>query len=227
VDRAGVRHDEPVSYVYATADPESRRLGLDAAASAVRRGELVVLPTDTAYGVGTDAFNPHGVASLLAAKARGRDLPLPVLVGTPGTLDGLTYAVSTPARRLVEAFWPGALTVVVRHAPSLAWDLGDADGKVALRMPLHPVALELLRTTGPMAVTSANRSGSPVPTTADDAQDQLGDAVSVYLDAGPSPDGLPSTIVDASGEIPVLLRAGAIDLATLREVCPDLVADDS
>ena len=109
-----------MSFVYPTADPDSRRLGLDAAASAVRRGELVVLPTDTAYGVGTDAFNPRGIASLLAAKGRGRDFPLPVLVGSPGTLDGLSYGVSTPARRLVEAFWPGALTVVVRHAPSLS-----------------------------------------------------------------------------------------------------------
>lgn len=215
-----------MSFVYPTADPDSRRLGLDAAASAVRRGELVVLPTDTAYGVGADAFNPRGIASLLAAKGRGRDFPLPVLVGTPGTLDGLSYGVSTPARRLVEAFWPGALTVVVRHAPSLAWDIGDAAGKVALRMPLHPVALELLRATGPMAVTSANAAGAPVPTTAGGAQDQLGDAVSVYLDAGPSPDGLPSTIVDASGEVPVLLRPGAVDVDVLLEVCPDLVVPD-
>ncbi len=215
-----------MSYVYGTADPDSRRLGLDAAAAAVRRGELVVLPTDTAYGLGSDAFNPRGIASLLEAKGRGRDFPLPVLVGTPGTLDGLSYGVSTPARTLVEAFWPGALTVVVRHAPSLAWDIGDAEGKVALRMPLHPLALELLRTTGPMAVTSANRSGLPVPATAVEAQDQLGDAVSVYLDAGPSADGLPSTIVDASGEVPVLLRAGAIGVDVLREVCPDLVVPD-
>lgn len=216
-----------MSYLYATSEPDSRRLGLDAAASAVRRGDLVVLPTDTAYGVGTDAFNPPAIAKLLAAKGRGRDFPLPVLVGSPSTLDGLTYAVSGPARRLVEAFWPGALTVVVRHAPSLAWDLGDAEGKVALRMPLHPVALELLRATGPLAVTSANVSGSPVPVSAAEAQDQLGDAVAVYLDAGPSQAGLPSTIVDASGETPYLLRPGAIDVDTLREVCPDLVVDDA
>ena len=149
-----------------------------------------------------------------------------VITELPGTLDGLSYGVSTPARTLVEAFWPGALTVVVRHAPSLAWDIGDAEGKVALRMPLHPLALELLRTTGPMAVTSANRSGLPVPATAVEAQDQLGDAVSVYLDAGPSADGLPSTIVDASGEVPVLLGPGAIGVDVLREVCPDLVVPD-
>ncbi|HET7900849.1 MAG TPA: L-threonylcarbamoyladenylate synthase [Candidatus Nanopelagicales bacterium] len=216
-----------MSFVYRTSEPDSRRLGLDSATSAVRRGELVVLPTDTAYGVGTDAFHAPGIERLLAAKGRGRDFPLPVLVGSPATVDGLTYAVSSAARRLVEAFWPGALTVVVRQAPSLAWDIGDAAGKVALRMPLHPVAIELLRLTGPLAVTSANRSGAPVPMTAAEAQDQLGEAVTIYLDAGPSPDGVPSTIVDASGEVPVLLRAGAIDVATLREVCPDLVADDA
>ena len=214
-----------MSYRYDTAQPDSRRLGLDAAASAVRRGDLVVLPTDTVYGLATDAFNPRGIEKLLAAKGRGRDFPLPVLVGSPATVDGLTYAVSTPARRLVEAFWPGPLSIVVRQAPSLAWDIGDAQGRVTLRMPLHPAALELLRETGPLAVTSANRAGSPVPATADEAQDQLGDAVAVYLDAGPSPEGPPSTIVDASGEVPVLLRPGAVDLATLLEVCPDLVAD--
>ena len=220
-----MRHDDPVSYLYDTSQPDSRRLGLDAAASAVRRGDLVVLPTDTAYGVGADAFNPQGIEKLLAAKGRGRDFPLPVLVGSPSTLDGLTYAVSSPARRLVEAFWPGALTVVVRHAPSLAWDIGDAEGKVALRMPLHPAALELLRATGPLAVTSANVAGAPVPVTAADAQEQLGDAVAVYLDAGRSAEGLPSTIVDASGEVPFLLRAGAVAVETLREVCPDLVVE--
>ena len=213
-----------MSFRYDTSQADSRRLGLDAAASAARRGDLVVLPTDTAYGVGTDAFNPFGIDKLLAAKGRGRDFPLPVLVGSPATLDGLTYAVSTSARRLVEAFWPGALTLVVRQAPSLAWDLGDAEGRVSLRMPLHPVALELLRETGPLAVTSANRTGAPVPADADEAQDQLGDAVAIYLDAGPSPAGPPSSIIDASGEVARLLRPGALDLETLREVCPDLEA---
>jgi tRNA threonylcarbamoyl adenosine modification protein (Sua5/YciO/YrdC/YwlC family) len=214
-----------VSLRYDTSKPDPRRLGLEAAASAARRGDLVVLPTDTVYGVATDAFHAPGIEKLLAAKGRGRDFPLPVLVGRPTTVDGLTYALPDAARRLVEAFWPGGLTLIVRQAPSLAWDLGDAEGKVALRMPLHPVALELLRATGPLAVTSANRAGSPVPETADEAEEQLGDQVSVYLDAGPAAEGLPSTIVDASGEIPRLLRAGSIDLATLVSVCPDLVVD--
>ena len=129
-------------------------------------------------------------------------------------------------RSLTRAFWPGAVSLVVEQAPSLAWNLGDTRGTVMLRMPLHPAALELLRETGPLAVTSANRAGSPVPATADEAQDQLGDAVAVYLDAGPSPEGPTSTIVDASGEVPVLLRAGADGVDVLREVCPDLVVPD-
>ncbi len=204
-------------------DPDERRRGLEQAAQAARRGELVVLPTDTVYGLGTDAFSPVGVAALLAAKGRGRDLPLPVLVGSPRTVAGLTFALPSDAHRLVEAFWPGGLTIVVRQAPSLMWDLGDTDGSVALRMPLHPVAIELLTEMGPMAVSSANRSGGPPATTADEAQAQLGDSVSVYLDGGPSGEPVPSTIVDLTGEVPVVLRAGAVGLDALRSVCPDVL----
>jgi tRNA threonylcarbamoyl adenosine modification protein (Sua5/YciO/YrdC/YwlC family) len=212
-----------VSLHFDTANPDERERGLDVAANAARRGDLVVLPTDTVYGLGCDAFNPHGVAALLAAKGRGRDMPVPVLVGSPETVEGLAYGLSKAARDLVEAFWPGALTVVVRHQPSLAWDLGDANGTVALRMPLHPVAIELLRIVGPMAVSSANRSGSAPATNYAEAEAQLGESVAVYLDAGPSGAAVPSTIVDASGPVPRLLRLGAIDLPTLRTVAPDLV----
>lgn len=199
-----------------------RSVGLEQAADAVRRGELVVLPTDTVYGLGTDAFSPDAVAELLAAKGRGRDMPVPVLVGSPRTLDGIATGLSTTARALVEAFWPGGLTLVARAQPSLRWDLGDTGGTVAVRMPLHPVAIELLTATGPMAVSSANISGKPPASTVDEAIEQLGEAVSVYLDGGPSGDPVPSTIVDVSGPAPRLLRAGAIDVATLREVAPDL-----
>jgi len=212
-----------VTLHFDTSDRGVREFALEAAASAARRGDLVVLPTDTVYGLGCDAFNPHGVAALLAAKGRGRDMPVPVLVGSPETVEGLAYGLSKAARDLVEAFWPGALTVVVRHQPSLAWDLGDANGTVALRMPLHPVAIELLRIVGPMAVSSANRSGSAPATSAAEAEAQLGDSVAVYLDAGTSGAAVPSTIVDVSGPVPRLLRLGAIDLATLRTVAPDLL----
>jgi len=212
-----------VSLHFDTANPDERERGLDVAANAARRGDLVVLPTDTVYGLGCDAFNPRGVAALLTAKGRGRDMPVPVLVGSPETVEGLAYSLSKAARDLVEAFWPGALTVVVRHQPSLAWDLGDANGTVALRMPLHPVAIELLRVVGPMAVSSANRSGSAPATSYAEAEAQLGESVAVYLDAGTSGAAVPSTIVDASGPVPRLLRLGAIDLATLRSVAPDLL----
>ena len=212
-----------MSLHFDTANPDERERGLDVAANAARRGDLVVLPTDTVYGLGCDAFNPRGVAALLTAKGRGRDMPVPVLVGSPETVEGLAYGLSKAARDLVEAFWPGALTVVVRHQPSLAWDLGDANGTVALRMPLHPVAIELLRVVGPMAVSSANRSGSAPATSYAEAEAQLGDSVAVYLDAGTSGAAVPSTIVDASGPVPRLLRLGAIDLATLRSVAPDLL----
>lgn len=202
-----------------------RPLGLEQAAEAVRRGELVVLPTDTVYGLGADAFSHDGVAALLAAKGRGRDMPVPVLVGSPRTLDGVATALSDTARALVEAFWPGGLTIVARVQPSLEWDLGDTGGTVAVRMPLHPVAIELLQATGPMAVSSANRTGLQPATTVDEAIEQLGESVSVYLDGGPSGEPVPSTIVDVSGDVPRLLRAGAIPVETLREVAGDLVAD--
>jgi L-threonylcarbamoyladenylate synthase len=203
-------------------DPDERRSGLGLAAQAARRGELVVLPTDTVYGIGTDAFAADGVAALLAAKGRGRDMPVPVLVGSPRTISGLAFGLPSAAHQLVEAFWPGALTIVVRQAPSLVWDLGDSDGTVALRMPLHPVAIELLVSVGPMAVSSANRTGQLPATTAQEALAQLGDSVAVYLDGGPCGDPVPSSIVDLTGEVPLLLRAGAVAVEDLRGVCPDL-----
>ena len=210
---------------YDMADPVERQTGLDIAAGAVRRGDLVVLPTDTVYGLGTDAFSPDAVSGLLQAKGRGRDLPVPVLVGSPRTLDGIATSLSDTARSLVEAFWPGGLTLVCQVQPSLQWDLGETRGTVAVRMPLHPVAIELLTATGPMAVSSANRTGTPPATTVEEAVEQLADAVSVYLDGGPAGDPVPSTIVDVTGPAPVLLRAGAVSEATLREVAGDLITE--
>ena len=206
-------------------NPVDRIRGISAAATAVTRGDLVVLPTDTVYGIGCDAFSPKSVTALLAAKGRGRDMPVPVLVGHPNVVDGLAYDLTPAARDLIDGFWPGALTVVVKAQHSLAWDLGDVDGTVAIRMPLHPVAIELLRATGPMAVSSANRSGSTPATTAEEALDQLGDGVSIYLEAGTCGDPIPSTIVDLTREVPKIVRLGAIDLDTLRSVCPEIVCD--
>jgi tRNA threonylcarbamoyl adenosine modification protein (Sua5/YciO/YrdC/YwlC family) len=207
-----------VSTVYDCAVPESRAAGLAAAAGAVRAGQLVVLPTDTVYGLGCDAFSSMAVQGLLDAKGRGRDMPVPVLVGSWSTVDGLVLGVPPEARRLIEAFWPGGLSIVLRHAPSLAWDLGDTRGTVMLRMPLHPVALELLRDVGPMAVSSANRSGQPPATTADQARDQLGERVPVLLDGGPAGAAVPSTVVDLTGDDPLVLREGAVSVAQIGEV---------
>ncbi|GIG68516.1 threonylcarbamoyl-AMP synthase [Phytomonospora endophytica] len=199
---------------------DERDRAIEAAISAVRSGDLVVMPTDTVYGIGADAFKSWSVEALLRAKGRGRDMAPPVLVGSRRTLDGLVLSLPSTARDLVAAFWPGALTVVVEHAPTLDWDLGDTEGTVAVRMPLHPVALEVLAETGPMAVSSANKSGQPPASTATDAREQLGYGVSVYLEAGPSADIVPSTIVDCTGDVPVLLRAGALSLEKIREVVP-------
>ena len=210
---------------YDMAVASERPVGLDLAGDAVRRGELVVLPTDTVYGLGTDAFSPEAVHGLLAAKGRGRRMPVPVLIGTPRTLDGIATGLSGAARDLVEAFWPGGLTVVASVQPSLQWDLGETGGTVAVRMPLHPVALELLRATGPMAVSSANRSGLPPATTCDEAVEQLGEAVSIYLDGGPAGEPVASTIVDVTGEAPRVLRLGAVSAEALREVAADLVTE--
>lgn len=208
--------------VFDCLDPVTRRDGLDAAITAARGGRLVVLPTDTVYGVGADAFSPQAVRDLLAAKGRGPDMPVPVLVGSWATLDGLVMAVSPTARKLIEAFWPGGLSLIVEHAPSLSWNLGDTRNTVMVRMPLQPVALELLRAVGPMAVSSANISGSPPATTAAQAQAQLGGSVGVYLDGGPATIGIASTIVDLTGEVPMVRRAGAVSLERLREVAPEI-----
>ncbi|MFC5721363.1 L-threonylcarbamoyladenylate synthase [Streptomyces gamaensis] len=207
---------------YDCGDATDRKTGLREAVAAVRRGELVVLPTDTVYGIGADAFSSAAVGGLLQAKGRGRGMPSPVLVGSPNTLHGLVTDFSEQAWELVDAFWPGALTLVAKHQPSLTWDLGETRGTVAVRMPLHPVAIELLTEFGPMAVSSANLTGHPAPQTCDAAQEMLGDSVSVYLDGGPTPADLPSSIVDVTGKVPVLLRAGAISAEQLREVVPEL-----
>ncbi len=208
--------------VFDCLDPVTRRDGLDAAITAARGGRLVVLPTDTVYGLGADAFSPQAVRDLLAAKGRGPDMPVPVLVGSWATLDGLVMAVSPTARKLIEAFWPGGLSLIVEHAPSLSWNLGDTRNTVMVRMPLQPVALELLRAVGPMAVSSANISGSPPATTVAQAQAQLGGSVGVYLDGGPATIGIASTIVDLTGEVPIVRRAGAVSLERLREVAPEI-----
>ena len=207
------------------ADPAQREEGINHAVSAIRMGQLIVLPTDTVYGVGADAFDRNAVTDLLLAKGRGRDMPPPVLVGSVRAGEALIDDLGHYGRDLIAEFWPGALTLVCRATPTLNWDLGETKGTVAVRMPLHPVALEILRETGPLAVSSANLTGSPAATTAADAETQLGEAVSVYLDDGPCVADVASTIVDMTGPVPRLLRRGVIPVRRLREVVA-LIVDD-
>jgi L-threonylcarbamoyladenylate synthase len=221
-----------MSSVFDCRDADQLLTALRQARQAIARGELVVLPTDTVYGVGADAFNPAAVARLLAAKGRGRQSPPPVLVPGIPTLRALVADLPQAVADLVDRFWPGGLTIVLPAQPSLTWDLGDTGGTVALRMPADRTALELLAETGPLAVSSANLTGRAAATTVDDAVDMLGDSVSVYLDGGASATGVASTIIDATGLVgddrtPIrVLRDGAVTRAQLREVVGDLLEAD-
>jgi len=200
------------------------------ARQAIGKGELIVLPTDTVYGIAADAFSPTAVARLLAAKGRGRQSPPPVLIPGIPTLDALAEAVPDEVRALVAAFWPGGLTVILPARSSLNWDLGDTAGTVALRMPSNRVALEILSETGPLAVSSANLTGEPAAMTIDEAQRMLGDSVAVYLDDGEAGSDYPhaaaatgSTIVDATGLLLPegklrIVRSGVISDEAIREI---------
>lgn len=210
--------------VLPTASDEEREAAVQAATLAVQRGRLVVIPTDTVYGLAADAFDPEAVEDLLAAKGRGREMPPPVLISSAGTLDALATRVPDYARALVEEFWPGPLTLVVHQQQSLQWDLGDTRGTVAVRMPDDDLAREVLERTGPLAVSSANLTGHPAATEAEQAVRMLGDVVAVVVDAGPSRGGEASTIVDATGPHGRVLREGALSLAQLNAVLEPLGA---
>lgn len=222
------RSQQPRFRRFDCTDP-SDRAAVTAAATAARRaieaGDCVVLPTDTVYGIGADAYTAEAVQRLLDAKGRGRDMPPPVLIADPSVLKALTDDVPEAAEELVKALWPGALTIICTAKTSLRMDLGETQGTVAVRVPDHDLTRALLRQTGPMAVSSANRTGHPAALTCDDAVDQLGDAVAVYLDGGPvgGAAGKPSTMIDftvkATGQV---LRRGALALETLREYLPEL-----
>lgn len=221
-----------MSSVFDCRDSEQLLPAMRAARQAIGRGELVVVPTDTVYGVAADAFTASAVTRLLEAKGRGRQSPPPVLVAGVATMRALVAEVPGPVERLIDAFWPGGLTIVLPAQPSLSWDLGDTAGTVAVRMPAERFALELLEECGPLAVSSANLTGKPAATAVHEAQDMLGDSVAVYLDAGPVSTGVASTIVDATGLVgetprPVrVLREGAVDRAALRGVLGDLLEAD-
>lgn len=222
-----------MSTIFDCGDESELLAGMRHARQAIARGELIVMPTDTVYGVAADAFSPAAVQRLLDAKGRGRNQPPPVLIGATATLAALAESVPEPVERLVEAFWPGGLTIVLPAQPSLMWDLGETQGTVAVRMPEGRVALELLAETGPLAVSSANLTGQAAAISAFDAEKMLGESVAVYLADGMSRDGVASTIVDATALVrPAaesdagrvrILRDGAISREQLEEVLGDLL----
>lgn len=223
---AAPEDDGRAERIYSCLDPDRRAVGIAEAKQAVGRGRLVVMPTDTVYGIAADAFDPAGVRRLLRAKGRSRRVPTPVLIASADTLRALATNVSPDARELSRAFWPGGLTLICRQQPSLQWDLGDSRGTVAIRMPDQADALELLAETGPLAVSSANLHGDRPATTVDEAYDQLGESVSVYLDAGPTPGPVPSTILDATGDTLRVVREGVISVERIREVIPAIESDE-
>ncbi len=201
-----------------TTTDEERDAAIEAASLAVQRGQIIVIPTDTVYGIAADAFDPEAVSELLAAKGRGREMPPPVLVSAATTVDALATAIPAYARTLIEEFWPGPLTLVLQQQRSLQWDLGDTRGTVAVRMPDHALAREILERTGPLAVSSANTTGAPAAIDADQAEAMLGEMVEVIVDDGPAAGGEASTIVDATGEQGRILRRGALPLDRLNAV---------
>ena len=212
---------------YDCTSDDQRALGLEHAQRAISEKKCVVFPTDTVYGIAADAFSPQAVTMLLVSKGRGRSMPPPVLIPRLNALDGLATDVSADARKLAEAFWPGGLTLILHAQPSLDWDLGETKGTVALRMPADEVAQELLTLTGPLAVSSANRTGQAAAQTAEEARAQLAESVEVYLEGGLRPlggaDAVPSTIVDATGPHLRVVRDGAVTLEQLREHVPGVL----
>ena len=218
--------------VFDCSDSSQLLTGTRTARRALGSGQLVVLPTDTVYGVAADAFTPEAVQRLLDAKGRGRQSPPPVLIPNTSTLSALAAEVTAPLTALAEAFWPGPLTIITQANPSLSWDLGETGGTVALRIPDQPLALELLQETGPLAVSSANLTGQPAARTAAAAHEMLGDSVEVYLEVGETPgDGVASTIIDATGLTEEggqlrILREGGVSREALAEVLPQATFAD-
>lgn len=202
-----------------TENPEE---GIKAGVAAIRQGECIVIPTDTVYGIGANAFDSNAVTGLLAAKHRGRDMPPPVLIAEPAMLPALADSLPKAAKEVAEAFWPGALTLIVLAQNHLKLDLGDTAGTIAIRVPDHDFTRDLLRSTGPMAVSSANISGKNAPANITEAIEQLGGSVTTYLDHGPTEGSVPSTIVDYSTGSGRVLRKGAISIDELRKIDPDI-----
>ncbi len=213
---------------------------LQPACEHLRAGGLVILPTDTVYGIGCNAADAGAVERLLASKGRGRQMPPPVLVAGPADLTGVVAQVPEAARILMEAFWPGPLTLILDADAALTWDLGETSGTIAIRMPDHELALDLLRRSGPLAVTSANPTGAPPATDAASARaafpgrvrgvDAVGTEDILLLDGGATSGPVPSTIVTLAGAhacSPRILRKGVLSPADLERVAGVNVAEQT
>ena len=193
----------------------------------LREGEVVAFPTDTVYGLGANAFERFAVQQIFAIKERPRDKALPVFISQINDLNLVAQHVPNHAWSLLQVFWPGDLTVVLPKNPALPNDVTAGEKTIAVRVPDHPVCRELVIQVGrPLAVTSANLSGQPTPTTAQAVAAQLRGRLPLILDGGPSPTTQPSTIIDLSVSPPRLLRQGRLTLEMLREYLPELTLKD-
>ncbi|MBA3075637.1 MAG: threonylcarbamoyl-AMP synthase [Anaerolineae bacterium] len=194
-------------------NPES----ISSALSLIRDGEIVAFPTDTVYGLGADPFQATGIIKLFEAKGRDSNKAIAILIGSIEQASLVTDYMPDMAIRLCEVFWPGMLTVIVPRKNTLPELISNVD-RIGIRMPNHPVALEMLRTYGPLATTSANLSGKPDAITAKDVFDQLANRVPLILDGGKCQGGVPSTVIDCSGSEPVILREGPVSIEQLFKV---------
>lgn len=196
-----------------TENPES----INSALSLFRDGEIVAFPTDTVYGLGADPFQASGIIKLFEAKGRDSNKAIAILIGSMDQASLITDHMPEMAIRLCEVFWPGGLTVIVPRKNTLPELISNTD-RIGIRMPNHPVTLEMLKTFGPLATTSANLSGKPDAVSAQDVFDQLNNRVPLILDGGKCPGGTPSTVIDCSGAEPIILREGPVSNEQLLKV---------
>jgi len=199
--------------ILSTKDPDA----ISRANGILREGGLVAFPTDTVYGIGSMAFNQEAIESIYMVKERAPEKAIPVLIADEGDLDRVVKVVTRLARRLISSFWPGPLTLVLPKRVELPPGI-SATSTVGVRIPDHDIARALFRHAGPMAVTSANISGQESPCTAEEVLRQLSGRIPLILDGGKTPGGIPSTVVDASGHEPILIREGPISFQKIKTI---------
>jgi L-threonylcarbamoyladenylate synthase len=210
-----------ISRTIDAAEPDEGVLRI--AAAAIREGGVIVYPTDTVYGIGADGLNAAAVGRIPAIKHRAENKPILVIVDSLSAARELTAEVSAAGERLMEAFWPGPLTLIFAAAPHVPAALTHGTGTIGIRIPAHPLCLRLAAFCGcPITSTSANVSGQRTPTTVEEMQCSLGPGIDLFLDAGILPASLPSTVVDVSLSPPRLVRAGALPLDHIITVIPDV-----